>query len=372
MKTDKFSYKVFFERVFDPIALYRTREKARPVDVGGIVFFDVNPAYERVMKVKRGDIIGRSFLEVWPMAEERWASIVADSVNQGRTMRCEGESRDTRSYLEAIAFPLSEDMAAAIFQDRTEWKRSDDALKRHQEELRALATRLTLSEENTRRAIATDLHDQMGYKLVSLLNRLRALQGRALPPGAGDEVRDLIADTERIIAGSRDLIFELSPPILKEIGLNPALETLAGNLLEPRGIRWKFSARGEMDKFCVDDAICVLLYRMTRELLLNVIKHSEATQVMVTVNRGPGRITVIVEDNGRGFPRNFNLLEPPYAGHVTDSREGLVHGFGLFSIRERLLPIGGSLKVISEPGAGAMVVMSCPLTLRPEQAEEAQ
>ena len=128
MKDDNLSYKFFFERVFDPIAIYNVIGDTRPVDAGRIVFFDVNPAYERVMKMSRDEIIGRSFREVWPMAEDRWASIIVNCANNGRMACCEGESRDSESYLEAMAFPLSSDMVAAIFLDITDWKRTHDAL----------------------------------------------------------------------------------------------------------------------------------------------------------------------------------------------------------------------------------------------------
>ena len=362
MRTDKFSYKIFFDHVFDPIALYCVRGE-RPVDLGDLVFFDVNPAYERVMKVKGEDIIGRSFLDVWPMAESCWSSIVVDCVNEDRLMRCEGESRDARAYLEAVAFPLTEDMAAAVFLDRTEWKRSDNALRRSREELRALAAQLTLSEENTRRAIAMDLHDHIGYELVSQLNGLRALQNRGLSPDVEAEIHSLIKNAEKIIEGTRSLVFELSPPALKEIGLNPALETLARTLLEPHGIQWEFTSRGTKEEFCLDDAICVLLYRMTRELLFNVIRHSGATKVNIAVNRGPNQVKVIVEDNGCGFRQNFSLDDPRCARRLEGSGGEPAHGFGLFSIRERLFPIGGSVKIVSAPGEGAMVVMTCPLKL---------
>ena len=128
IENGKIPYKILFERVFDPIALYSIIGEARPVDAGRIVFLDVNPAYERVMKMKRDDIIGRSFREVWPMAEERWSSIIVNCANNGRVTCCEGESRDSDSYLEAIAFPLSPDVVAAVFLDKTDWKLANDAL----------------------------------------------------------------------------------------------------------------------------------------------------------------------------------------------------------------------------------------------------
>ena len=129
-------------------------------------------------------------------------------------------------------------------------------------------------------------------------------------------------------------------------------EALAENLLSPRGIKWEIKSRGAMAEFAADDSVCVILYRMTRELLINVIKHSGAKHAKVIVNRGVGKIMVAVEDDGHGFPPEFEL----------DSC--VSKSFGLFSIRERLAPVGGELKIVSVPGEGATVAMSCPLHLK--------
>ena len=177
-----------------------------------------------------------------------------------------------------------------------------------------------------------------------------------LAPSVRREIERLAAVAERLISQSRSLIFELSPPVLKEVGLNPALEALAKSLLEPQGIEWGLRSRGTIGEFNADDAICIILYRMTRELLLNAIKHSGASRVTIIVNRGPGRIMVAVEDDGHGFDPAFSLEDAALARAAK--------GFGLFSIRERLQAIGGSVRIVSVPGEGATVAMSCPLKLK--------
>ena len=357
MEKDRFSYQIFFERVFNPIALYRVEGEARSVLSADRIFYvDVNPAYERVMRVRKQDIVGRNFLDVWPRSEACWPRIIVDCIRLGHTVHCEGESRDAGSYLGAIAFPLPRRRAAVIFMDKTDWKLSNDALKDKQEELRALAAQLTLSEENTRRSIAADIHDRIGYELVAQLKMLRRLMEDDLAPSVRREIERLAAAAERLISQSRSLIFELSPPVLKEVGLNPALEALAKSLLEPQGIEWSLRSRGTIGEFNADDAVCIILYRMTRELLLNVLKHSGASRVTIIVNRGPGRIMVAVEDDGHGFDPAFNLDDAALARAAK--------GFGLFSIRERLQAIGGSVRIVSVPGEGATVAMSCPLKLR--------
>ena len=332
-----FSYKILFERVFDPIALYKVNGEQ-------IIFVDINPAYERVMKQKRDEIIGRTFHEVWPNAEQRWSQVIKECLMQKRTMHCIGESTEVNSYLEAIAFPIPPHMAAVIFLDRTRLKRSDNALRKRQIQLRAMSAQLTISEEKTKRSIASYLHDKIGYDLITQLNILRDMDSRAESDDLKNSIHELISITQNIISENRSLIFELSPPLLKEAGLIPALEELAEKILEPHKIQWHVISKGN-DEFRADDSVCVILYRMARELMINVVKHSGASNVNIIINTKHGMITVAVEDNGKGFD--------------TDKR-----GFGLFSIRERLLALGGELRIISEPGEGTMAVMSCPGKLK--------
>ena len=260
-------------------------------------------------------------------------------------MHCIGESVDVESYLEAIAFPIPPKMAAVIFLDRTKLKRSDNALKKRQMQLRALATQLTISEENTRRSIASYLHDKIGYDLINQLNILRDIYSRPDTENIADNIQALMSITENIIAENRNLIFELSPPVLKEAGLNPALEELAENILTPNDIKWQIITKGSSEEFKVDDSVCVILYRMARELMINVVKHSEASKVNIIINRKDEIITVAVEDNGKGF----NVEKK---------------GFGLFSVRERLMALGGELRIISEEEQGTMAIMSCPRKLK--------
>ncbi|MEA3285317.1 MAG: PAS domain-containing sensor histidine kinase [Synergistota bacterium] len=343
---DELSYRIFFERTFDPISLYE-------VEAGKVRFIDVNPAYEEVMGTPKEDIVGRTFLEVWPDVEPCWHDIIMECLNTEGSVHCESYCASIGKYLEAIAFPILPDRVSVIFLDRTRWKKSDEKLREKQkelldyrEELRELAAQLTLSEEKTRRSIAGQIHDSIGHSLVTLLHKLQSLRERRC---SKEELDDAIESVETVIAQSRELIFQVSPPTLYDIGLNPALESLAEHLLAPQGISYDFQGGNLVHQ--ADDRICVLLYQMTRELLINVIKHAKASHVSIRVHRGPGKIQVVVEDDGIGFPSPFTF------------KWGKLDGFGLFSIRERLHPIGGSIQIISEPGNGATVAMTAPLNM---------
>ncbi len=145
-----------------------------------------------------------------------------------------------------------------IFLDRTRLRKSDEALRRRQRQLQALAAKLTITEEATRRAIASDLHDRVGYELVNHLAILRGIMSSGIDGEFKAKMQELMTITERIIAENRSLIFELSTPVLKEVGLTPALEELAENILTPAGVHWRIITKGNAEDLEVDDSVCVI------------------------------------------------------------------------------------------------------------------
>jgi len=340
-------YHVLVERAMEPFARYKVIcSQGEGCDVE---FMDINPAYERVMGVKKEDVVGKRFRDVWPNAEDCWMDIIVQTIKTGKSVRHEAWSKDTGRYLEAVAFPLFSDEVAVLFLDRTNWKKAELELKEkervlleYRQNLRELATKLSLAEADTRRKIAVRIHDRIGYALIDILNRLRTLG-----EGNLDELEDIKAAVEGLLEESRNLTFETASPLLYEVGLDAAIEELAEKLLRDNGIDFSFQvSQGNYD---VDERICILLYEMTRELLVNVIKHAEASFVDIRVHRTSEKIMIIVEDNGRGFsPESM-------------SQWGKSKGFGLFSIKERLLPLGGKIKVLSEPGRGTGVYIEVPL-----------
>jgi signal transduction histidine kinase len=144
------------------------------------------------------------------------------------------------------------------------------------------------------------------------------------------------------------LTFELSPPVLYELGIEAALESLVERMQQVNGIQIKLVDRGGRKPLSEDTA--VLCFRAVQELLVNVLKHAHARKIEVSTGSDRGRIRITVADDGIGFDTSEGL-----------SGKGGKGGFGLFSIRERLQHLGGSLKVDSNPGHGTRVTLSAPL-----------
>ncbi|MBU0679410.1 MAG: sensor histidine kinase [Verrucomicrobia bacterium] len=218
----------------------------------------------------------------------------------------------------------------------------------YQEELRSLASELSLAEERERRRIATLMHDEVTQTLALMAIRL----GQLLAKDVGkdslsllEEVSDLL---DKSIHQTRTLTFELSSPILYELGLEPALQWLAEQLEEQHGITTEW--HGDGDKKPLTDDLCVVLFQTVRELLVNVRKHARASHVDVSCSRENNCVKIVVKDDGSGFTPAAIGRHNPKAG-----------GFGLFSIRERLGRLGASVKIDSEPGAGTLVTLTAPL-----------
>ena len=197
-----------------------------------------------------------------------------------------------------------------------------------------------MAEQQERRKLASDLHDDAGQLLS-----LASLKLRALGDALGGESASGIRDVEGILAEARrrisSLSFELSPPLLHDVGLVAAAQWLAEDLERRYGLVVSVAAREELE---LDEGTSVTLFRAMREFLINVTKHAGVAAAHVEIWREGARAHVAVEDVGRGFR--------PEAGQ---------RGFGLLALRERLGQLGGSLEIVSVPGDGTKVTASAPL-----------
>jgi signal transduction histidine kinase len=133
--------------------------------------------------------------------------------------------------------------------------------------------------------------------------------------------------------------------VLEELGLEPAIESLAESYESTHGVPVRVEDDGLPKE--ISDETGYLLFRSVRELLMNIVKHAKATEAMISVKRAGDSIRIAVRDNGIGF--------------IATSSPGPRHSFGLFTIRERLRGLGGRCDVESAPGAGTTVVLTAPL-----------
>jgi len=227
-------------------------------------------------------------------------------------------------------------------------RRVERKLLDYQAQLKSLASELTLTEERERRRIATDIHDRISQGLViskMKLEQLRESEASDHIAGELDEVCKMLGQS---IDSGRLLTFDLGSPILYELGFEAAVAEWLTEQVRKHNIETEFEDDEEPKP--LDDDVRGVLFRMVRELLFNVVKHSGAKKVKVSVLRDDALLKVLVEDNGAGF-------EPNKSARI-GRRTG---GFGLFSIRERLEQLGGRLEIESAPGRGCTAIITVPL-----------
>jgi len=238
----------------------------------------------------------------------------------------------------------------SFLRDISERKRVEQELKRNAETLAAVMAKLTMAEEQERRAIAMDLHDDLSQLLAAANIRLRALpkeDGSADYSQALRETAKLIEQAER---SARSLSFQISPPLLFDLGLVPALEWLADELRKVYGLTAMVSDDGEPKNLAATAR--AVLYRATRELLINVARHAKVEFADVDVRNDEGLLVISVTDYGVGFDKT--LIENRAPGP----------GFGLMSMRERLRLIGGTFDIDSHPGDGTVATLAVPLAAK--------
>ena len=204
--------------------------------------------------------------------------------------------------------------------------------------LRRLAREVCLVEERERRQIAENLHDHLGQALALMKLRLKQLRGDAMLGGHDQALDELVVLSEQAITYTRTLTFELSPPVLYQLGLGAALEWYGERIAEQHDLRVDVHAQGRD----LPDDLKVMLWKCARELLHNVVKHAEARTIGITLDTRGEQVTLDVHDDGRGFDSGAS-------GHDDGDR------FGLISIEERLRDHDGRLEVVSAPGRGTQV-----------------
>ncbi len=243
-------------------------------------------------------------------------------------------------------FKLPDGNVISLGQDITKRKQAEQKLNEYQQRLKSLAVQLTLAEEQERRRIAADLHDNVGQTLA--LTRLQLVTARK--DVVKDSKQDVLFDDIsksllEAIQDTRHLIFELSSPSLNEFGLGAAIrEWMDENVAKKHGLKVNFfdHAQGVL----LGKDLRAILFRNVRELLTNAIKHAQANSVSVWLENKAGQLSISIEDDGVGFDPEQTLQGVNATG-----------GFGLFSVQERMNDLGGKMEILSQPGKGCRIVM---------------
>ena len=227
--------------------------------------------------------------------------------------------------------------------DVTDKRRSEAELRASREELRRLSAAMNEIQENQRRRIAREIHDDLGQRLTGLQMDLHLLQSETNAAAVEARIaamRDLIGET---LETARRLALELRPSVLDDFGFSAAVEHEVENFARRSGIEVSLSI--VPPDIAVEGTRAIALYRVIQEALTNVARHSGATHVDIRVERRAQSIEAEVRDNGRG---------------ITDEELGRADALGLIGIRERIFAFDGMVVVERVSGGGTRVFVSIP------------
>ncbi len=252
------------------------------------------------------------------------------------------------TYITSFRGVMEEGKLARVWcvaRDVTDLVDLSDRLRQKQERLQLYARQLVGAEERARRATAVDLHDGIGQQLVGLAMTVEAAASRAAPEvrlllgEATHTIREVQSITQRVIA-------DLSPPGLYDLGLEPALKWLSVYMRGRDNLEVELKVAQDAAAYDLD--LRVLVFKLIRELLRNVVKHSGVRSASVTVSQTPSELRVVVEDHGVGFEWQLSLFE------------ARSEGFGLWSVADRVRAARGEMTVDTAPGRGCRVSVVFP------------
>ncbi|HEV7842721.1 MAG TPA: sensor histidine kinase, partial [Pyrinomonadaceae bacterium] len=221
-----------------------------------------------------------------------------------------------------------------------------------------LMRRIVSTQEDERRRISRELHDQLGQRMTALRLKLEGFRERTEENAElHDEIVQLQTLAEQIDADVDFLAWELRPSILDDLGLTAALHNYANEWSKHFGIPVNFHSTGLGDER-FSQTVEINLYRIAQEALNNVSKHAGATSVDMILERRNEHAILIIEDNGRGF-------DPKQTAASSSGR-----GMGLAGMRERAALIGGTVEIESAPGASTTIFARTPLEFEPNSPDE--
>jgi signal transduction histidine kinase len=218
------------------------------------------------------------------------------------------------------------------------------------ENMRFYVRQITKAQEDERKRIARELHDETAQTLIDLSRRLDdlATSPELLPETAIGRLEEFQELIDSILRGVRRFSRDLRPSVLDDLGLLPALEWLTTNLIEENGIKTELKVYGNRRRLPPEAELT--LFRIVQEALNNVRKHSRASRVVTTVEFGDSKVRINVDDNGQGFE---------LAGRTDDL--ATTGKLGLIGMHERARLLNGTLTVHSEPGNGTTITVDAPV-----------
>ncbi len=329
-------------------------------------YSSVNRAFADFLGFRAEELVGRHwFSTVHPIDLEKAKSAYERMLNDGKAEvellrpRKDGSTFWTQTVI-VKAYDHRPNWIGhySFMKDISERKEAEEALRRSAERLQVLSRRVVEVQEQERRHVARELHDEIGQVLSAVGVNLRGLKVTS-SAAASPRIEESIQIVEQAVEQVRNLSLELRPYMLDDLGLAATLRWLVDRQAQRSGLVPHFAV--ESSSAPLPPSLATACFRVAQGALTNVVRHAHARNVWVELQQGDEQVRLLIRDDGVGFDLEAARLR---------AREGVA--FGLLAIQERVALLGGRTTVESQPSHGASVCVWFPLTatLAPDEPNE--
>ncbi|QXP71560.1 PAS domain-containing protein [Polaribacter sp. R2A056_3_33] len=319
----------------------------------------ISPSIHNLLGYEQSELLGRKVFgivhkeDIEPLLKvmsERTSSNMYTDAFSCRVLHKEGHY----VWLEFLSSPVYKDNMINSYissaRDITQWVLAKQEIEVYQSSLQKLTTEMTLIEEKQKKEIATNIHDHLSQSLVISKMKINELKKRPQLKLIDEDLKFIETHISEALENSRKITYELSPPVLYQLGIIEALSWLFDNVEATHKIACVVNTN--VDNINLDEVKSILLYRSIQEVLTNAIKYADASLITLDLDKNELGLDIFITDNGVGF--NTAILSSLH------NHSG--SGFGLFTVQERIKNIQGKFAIKSKINMGTTVKIFIPLS----------
>jgi len=312
-------------------------------DLDGTILW-VNKASVEYRSKSENELLGTSIWNLYPLSQAAHRKTMMNkAINMGKPIQFTDQFEE--HWVDVVIAPIKgpSGKPEGVVTYTHDITRQINA----EEQLKLVSLQLFTNQEDERRRIAQDLHDDIGQSMIALILNLKTIHSKLIPDqeDVAEQIKETIRVVEEMIRHIRQVLYELRPPMLDTLSLAKTLEALCSSLALSTGLRIVFSGQDQLP--LIPSAQATVLYRLLQEGMNNAVKHAKATTVWINLEYVDGEVNISLEDDGLGF----------------DPDQRSSYGIGLQGLRERFMTLGGNFDVESSPGKGTRLYGSLPIDM---------
>lgn len=322
-------------------------------------FIYISPSIKTLLGYDASDFIGKKVFSVVHPEDVRLLKnvieqkILSNVLTEASTFRVR-HKKGHYVWLEYLSSPVYKNNKISYFvtsaRDITLWVKAKEEIQEYQKSLQEMTTEITMIEEKQKKEIASNIHDHLSQSLVISKMRINQLKKNPQLKVIDEDLKFIETHISDALENSRKITYELSPPVLYQLGIIDALNWLLDDIEAKHNVACRFNSN--VNNIKLSDVKSIILYRSIQEVIKNAIKYANATLITLDFDKDDRGIYILIYDDGVGF--DTDILKNIH-NHSSS-------GFGLFTVKERIKNIKGKFTIQSEINIGTSVKIFIPLT----------